>query len=146
MAKIIDDILGDAKRKGSELWSNVKSAGRKKLKATIDNINKSLPVIHEAGFILVRLDVEIAIVPRLFARFRQIEILSEEKQEEVLEKTKKNRLINIMLLGLFQAVSVRKEVNIDGMDLKEIELEIGLTPSAKLIFRNEDRVNIQSIE
>jgi hypothetical protein len=28
------------------------------------------------------------------------------------------------------------------MDLQEIELEIGLTPSAKLIFRREDRINL----
>jgi hypothetical protein len=32
------------------------------------------------------------------------------------------------------------KITIDNIDLKEIELEIGLTPSAKLIFRREERL------
>ena len=40
----------DAKKKGSEIWTNIKSFSRKKLKNTIDSLNDSLPVIEEAGF------------------------------------------------------------------------------------------------
>ena len=138
MAKGLDDLLGDAKKKGSEIWSNIKSTGKEKLKKGIQNLNDALPEIEEAGFVLIRLDVDIALLPRLFARFKQVRLISDEERETILTKTKKNKFLNIILLGLFKAVGIKNEVKIDNIDLKEIELEIGLTPSVKLIFRRED--------
>lgn len=142
MAKGLDDLLGDAKKKGSEIWSTIKSAGKEKLKSAIENLNDALPEIEEAGFILIRLDVDIALLPRLFTRFKQVRVISNVKRESILTKTKKNKFLNLILLGLFKAVDLKKEVKIDHMDLMEIELEIGLTPSAKLIFRRKDRINL----
>ena len=142
MTNGLDDLLGDAKKKGAEIWSNIKSTGREKLKSGIQNLNDSLPEIEKAGFVLIRLDVDIALLPRLFARFHQVNEISDEERETILATTKKNKFLHFILLGLFKAVEVRNEVQIDTIDLKEIELEIGLTPSAKLIFRREDRVNL----
>lgn len=142
MAKRLDDLLDGAKKKSSDIWSNVKGAGHKKFTDTINNLNAALPTIEEAGFKLVRLDVDIALIPRLFARFRQVNLINDEKRREIFDQTKDKKLLNLMLKGLFQAVSIRKDIDIDGMDLKEIELEIGLTPSVKLIFRNEERVTL----
>lgn len=85
----IDDLLGDAKKKGSEIWTNIKSAGKEKLKDGIQNLNDALPEIEAAGFILVRLDVDIALLPRLFARFKQIHEITSEERESILKKTKK---------------------------------------------------------
>ena len=138
MANGLDDLLGDAKKKGFEIWSNIKSAGKEKLKKGIQNLNDALPEIEEAGFVLIRLDVDIALLPRLFARFKQVRLISDEERETILTKTKKNKFLNFILLGLFKAVGIKNEVKIDNIDLKEIELEIGLTPSVKLIFRREE--------
>ena len=41
-----------------------------------------------------------------------------------------------------KAVDVNEHVKIDEMNLTEIELEIGLTPSAKLIFRKDSKINL----
>ena len=143
MANGLDDLLDDAKKKGSELWNNIKSTGKEKLKNGIQNLNDAQPEIEEAGFVLIRLDVDIALLPRLFARFKQVRSISDEERETILTKTKKNKFLNFILLGLFKAVDIKNEVKIDNMDIKEIELEIGLTPSAKLIFRREDdRINL----
>ncbi|NOU61387.1 hypothetical protein [Marinifilum caeruleilacunae] len=142
MANALDDLLGDAKKKGSEIWSSIKSTGKDKLKNAIENLNKAQPDIEEAGFVLVRLDVDIALLPRLFARFKQVRQISNEEKETILAKTKKNKFLNFILIGLFKAVEIRKEVSIDNMDLQEIELEIGLTPSAKIIFRREERLKL----
>jgi len=142
MAKIIDDILGDTKKKGSEIWTNIKSAGKDKLKSAIQNLNEALPDIEEAGFILVRMDVDIAILPRLFARFKQVKTISPEEKKDILSKTKKNKFINFILIGLFKAAEIKSEVQIDNMHLEEIELEIGLTPSAKIIFRRDERLSL----
>ena len=138
MAKIFDDILGDAKKKGSKIWGNLKSASRNKLKNTVESLNESLPIIEEAGFVLVRMDVDIALLPRVFARFKQVTELEENEKKALLERTKGQKFLHIILHGLFQGISVRREVQINGMDMQEIELEIGLTPSAKLIFRGQD--------
>jgi len=142
MGNGLDDLLGDAKKKGSEIWANVKSAGKDKLKSGIQNLNEALPDIEEAGFILVRLDVDIALLPRLFARFKQIRIISSEERESILQKTKKNKFLNFILIGLFKAADIKNEISIDNINLEEIELEIGLTPSAKLIFRREERLSL----
>lgn len=142
MANGLDDLLGDAKKKGSEIWTNIKSAGKDKLKTGIQNLNDALPEIEEAGFILVRLDVDIALLPRLFARFTQVKLISKEERESILKKTKKNKFLNFILMGLFKANDLKNDINIDNIDLKEIELEIGLTPSAKLIFRREERLSL----
>ena len=142
MANALDDLLGDAKKKGSEIWSNIKSSGKDKLKKGIQHLNDGLPEIEEAGFVLTRLDVDIALLPRLFARFKQVRMINDEEQESIIAKTKKNKFLNFILIGLFKAVDVKNDVDIDNMDLKEIELEIGLTPSVKLIFRREDRINL----
>ncbi|MCT4604480.1 MAG: hypothetical protein N4A59_16455 [Marinifilum sp.] len=142
MANGLDDLLDDAKKKGSEIWSNIKSSGKEKLKNGIQNLNDAQPDIEKAGFVLIRLDVDIALLPRLFARFKQVHQIDNKEREAILKKTKKNKFLNIILLGLFKAVEIRKEVEIDNMDLQEIELEIGLTPSAKLIFRREERLKL----
>lgn len=142
MVNGLDDLLGDAKKKGSEIWSNIKNTGKDKLKNGIRNLNDALPEIEKAGFILVRLDVDIALLPRLFARFKQEHLISDEERESILKKTKKNKFLNFILIGLFKAADIKNEVDIDSMDLQEIELEIGLTPSAKLIFRREERLSL----
>lgn len=140
----LDDLFGDAKQKGNQIWGNIKSAGRNKLKDTVKSLNDALPEIEEAGFTLVRLDVDIALLPRLFARFQQTHILQEDGRKAILEKTKDRRFLNLMLVGLFKAAEVRSTMDIDGLDLSEIELEIGLTPSAKLIFRNnQERIQLK---
>ena len=142
MANGLDDLLGDAKRKSSEIWSNIKNTGKDKLKNAVRNLNDALPEIEEAGFVLVRLDVDIALLPRLFARFRQEYTISDEERESILKKTKKNKFLNFILIGLFKASEIKNEISIDNIDLKEIELEIGLTPSAKIIFRREERLSL----
>jgi hypothetical protein len=142
MTQTLDDLLDDAKKKGAELWGSIKSSGKDKLKKIVQNLNDALPEIEAAGFELVRLDVDIALLPRIFTRFKQVRIISESAQESILAKTKKNKFLNFILLGLFNAARVKNEIKIDQMDLKEIELEIGLTPSAKLIFRREDRIKL----
>jgi len=142
MTTVLDDLLGDAKKKGSEIWSTIKSTGKDKLTSVIQNLNDVLPEIEEAGFVLVRLDVDISLLPRLFARFKEVQSISDDERKAILTKTKKNKFLNFILLGLFKAVDIRNDVQIDNMDLKEIELEIGLTPSARLIFRREERVNL----
>ncbi len=142
MTNGLDDLLGDVKKKGSEIWTNIKSSSKKKLKKVIQNLNDALPEIEEAGFVLIRLDVDISLLPRLFTRFKQVHLISDEERESILTKTKKNKFLKFILIGLFKAVDIKNEVQIDNMDLKEIELEIGLTPSAKLIFRREDKINL----
>ena len=101
MANGFDDFLGDAKKKGAEIWSNIKGAGKDKLKNGIQNLNDALPEIEEAGFILVRLDVDIALLPRLFARFKQVHLISTEERKSILLKTKKNKFLNFILIGYF---------------------------------------------
>ena len=142
MGNGLDDLLGDAMKKGSEIWTNIKSAGKDKLKNGIQNLNDALPEIEEAGFILVRLDVDIALLPRLFARFKQEHLISDEERKSILAKTKKNKFLNFILIGLFKAADIKNEISIDNINLEEIELEIGLTPSAKLIFRREERLSL----
>lgn len=138
----LDDILGDAKKKSSEIWGSVKTASKDKLKSGIQNLNDALPDLEAAGFVLIRMDVDVSLLPRIFARFNQVREISEEEKEAILAKTKPNKFLHYMLVGLFKAVEIRKEVQIDNMDLREIELEIGLTPSAKLIFRRENRTTL----
>lgn len=142
MAKGIEDLFNDAKKKGSEVWANIKSAGKDKLKDTFRKLNEALPEIEEAGFVLIRLDLDIALLPRLFARFKQVHVISDKEREAILIKTKKHKFVNVILLGMFKAAEIKTQFHIDKMDLKEIELEIGLTPSVKLIFRREDRINL----
>ena len=142
MAKGLEDILGDAKKKGSELWSSLKNTSKDKLKEGIEKLNKALPDIEEAGFELTRLDVDIALLPRLFTRFHQVRVISPEEREAILAKTKDDKFLNFMLIGLFKAIDIRNEVEIDNLGLKEIELEIGLTPSVKLIFRRDKQINL----
>lgn len=143
MPNSLEDLLEDAKKKGSEIWTNIKSAGKDQLTKAIKNLNDALPEIEAAGFELVRLDLDIALLPRMFARFDQIREISDDEKEAILQKTKKNKFLNFILIGLFKAVEIRKEVEIDNLNLKEIELEIGLTPSAKLIFRREDKLKLK---
>lgn len=142
MKNVLDDLLDNTKKKSSELWSNIKNSGKDKLKLGIQKLNDALPDIEEAGFVLVRLDVDIALLPRLFARFKQVKQISNEEKEAILAKTKKNKFLNFILMGLFKAVEIKGEVKIDSMNLEEIELEIGLTPSAKIIFRREERLKL----
>ncbi len=138
----LDNLYDEAKKKSVALWDSLKNSGKEKFKETLQNLNEALPDVEAAGFELVRLDVDIALIPRMFARFRQVREISTEAKKEILEQTKKRKLLNLILMGLFKAVEIRSSVKIDHMDLKEIELEIGLTPSVKLIFRREQTINL----
>ena len=81
MPNVLDDLLGDAKKKSSEIWSSIKSASKDKLTKVIQKLNDALPDIEDAGFVLVRLDVDIALLPRVFARFKQVKTISKKKQK-----------------------------------------------------------------
>lgn len=130
------EYAGKAKEKGKKVVDNVKDGAASKLEKTIADLNESLPIIEEAGYIMNKLDVDISLLPRLFAHFYQVKTVSEEKQTELLERVEGRKLITMLLKALFKASTLREKIKIKDMEYQEVAVEIGLTPSAKLVFRN----------
>ncbi len=128
------------------LWSKltekasgaVKEAPRYLVKKAIDETEGLLetlnqdyaPVLHEAGFDISQVRINLGVPPGLAFRVRRFETASESRQAELLERHRDDETLSAILQALF----AMGRFDAEGFELHEIMVHSELPPRVVLIL------------
>lgn len=124
-----------AKNMAAEKSGALKNIGSDKIKEIIDELNKALPYIEQAGYVLDDLEIALGIPPKLVTHFDKQKDLSESEKNRLLDQIKETKLTHMLVSSLFKADELQKGVKVGALKFQEIEIEIGLIPAVILHFR-----------
>ncbi len=127
-------LMNDAEAEKLDEASNQKTD---KLKAVFEEVANASGLIKEAGYELDEIELELSLPPKVISHYVFLETISEEKKEELLERTKDNKMIRLVLKSLFKASSLQSTMKIGKYKMFEVEIEIGMIPAVKLKFNKK---------
>jgi hypothetical protein len=130
LADKTDELVEQAAAKVEEL----KDAGSAKLLETLDDFNNSLPILREAGFSLMAIELGMGIPPSLVAEFHPSQEASTANVERLLAQHADKKLTVVLIKALHNAWQVQSKIAIGGLTPTEILVEVGLIPSVKVKF------------
>lgn len=111
-----------------------------KLKSVIMSLNQAEPIFKDAGYIMQQLDVEFGNTPKLTPRFKQLEIVDEDKQDTLLADLADQQLIKFILISLFKSGRMNSLFENSDLYFYGMEIDISSEPSVRTIFRRKDPV------
>lgn len=152
MAKRLPDIFEDMRlallgRKKDHNWgesakdtyqasvAGIKGVSSDTLEKTTQNLNDALPFIERAGFETTEIEVGLGLSPRVIAHLHVREILTQDEQQDLIEETKKRKIINTILISLFKAAATHKKMRFPNYSFTHMELELSIMPTVSLKFR-----------
>jgi hypothetical protein len=130
LANKTDELVEQAAAKVEEL----KDAGSAKLLETLDDFNNSLPILREAGFSLVAIELGMGIPPTMTAEFHPSQEASSANVERLLTQHADKKLTVVLIKALHNAWQVQSKLAIGGLTPTEILVEVGLIPSVIVKF------------
>jgi len=111
-----------------------------KIKSVIISLNQAEPIFKDAGFVMQQLDVEFGNTPKLTPSFKQLEVISEDKQDEFLAELVDQQLIKFILISLFKSSRMKSLFEGSELYFYGMEIDISAEPSVRTIFRRKDAV------
>lgn len=123
---IVDDSLN--------LLSSLKNSSIDKVKGFVDEFNKALPVIEEAGFKLRTVEIRLGIPPKLVPHFDQITELSAAEKETLMLSIKDKRYTRMLLSTLFKSSEMQQGLQIGDLPAGVIQIELTAVPNIILVY------------
>ena len=139
----IDDLFEIAK-KGAKSAKNIasgtydalKGVSEEKVLEIVENFNKILPILEDAGFVFIQFDVEFGIPLGVVTHFKFDElIINKENIERLIEKNKEVKMASTLLNSLYQTYLYQSKIKITKKKFKRAEIGLGLPPSVKIVFK-----------
>lgn len=121
----------------AEKLSELKDFGSEKLQALIASFQQALPAIQMAGYELTEFEVELGVTPKLIPHFKHAPRQAEDV-ERARELVRENKLGALILGGLLKAGEVHRQINVAGFHFSHIEIELGVIPSVRLQYKNDE--------
>jgi hypothetical protein len=121
---------GEVKDQVAQKANEVRDAGTARVGEMLDEFNAALPVIREAGYGLVKVEIQLGLPPKFVATFGAPVDATEERTAALLEKHGENK-IAVMVL---KALEVQTRFKIAGLKPSGLEIELGLTPHVTVRF------------
>ncbi len=130
--------MGDLCHKSEETLTEKRKAvtdrAHQVLVRTVDDFHKCLPHFEQAGFSLVRFDVEIGLTPKLLPRFMINHVASPAEQKEILAKVRRNRLAATIMKALFKAAHLHDVMRVGQLQFMGLEVGVSAVPTVRMIF------------
>ena len=123
---IVDDSLN--------LLSSLKNSSIDKVKGFVDEFNKALPVIEEAGYKLRTVEIRLGIPPKLIPHFDQITELSAAEKETLMLSIKDKRYTRMLLSTLFKSSEMQQGLQIGNLPAGVIQIELTAVPNIILVY------------
>jgi hypothetical protein len=119
----------------SEQAAKLRDASANKALEAIDAFNAALPLVHEAGYDLGEVSVELGIPPKVVASFTVSHEVSAEQFERLIEAHAERKFAILLLNALREAWKLQSRIKIIGMTPRGMSVELGFTPSVTIKFR-----------
>ena len=101
----------------------------------VNDINAALPILNDNGYRMNEFEVELGLIPSFKPHFSVSEELTEEKQAEILETLKDNKIASLLVKSLAQAGKLQKTIKIGNLNFAEVEIEASVPPKVTLKFQ-----------
>jgi hypothetical protein len=123
-------VAGDLASKAGDL----KDIGVEKIKATVEELNTTLPYVREVGYSVTRVGIELALAPKIVVSLYKVFDVEAERFDAVLKELAQYKVFCTVLGALRQVNNLQAKIQFQGRCLKEVEIELGLPPSVKMVF------------
>jgi hypothetical protein len=121
----------------NEKINHLSVVGGEKIQEMVTSFQQALPTIKSAGYELTEFEIELGVTPKLIPHFRYSP-RSDEAVEGAREALRENKLGSLILGALLRAGAAHKQIKVAGFAFSHIEIELGLIPSVRLQYKNED--------
>jgi hypothetical protein len=109
--------------------NEVQSASVEKITSSmLDDLEKAMPLIEEAGYTMDSVEAELSLPPELKTVFKREKVVEPEKQDRIVAALDNNRIGQLVLKLLIQTFSFDKKVSVKDMDLESIHIVISFPP------------------
>ncbi len=128
------DKFKAAKEKIADGMEVLKERSIEKLQEQINDLSEAMPLVEEAGWRVIKLDVSLAPAPKLVPHFQQQEPLDQDKVDRVIAEHPDKKLLKPLLMALSKSSQIREAVNFKDLEFQAVAIEAGIPPGIKLIF------------
>jgi hypothetical protein len=111
---------------------------QQKANETMNDANKLLALLQDAGYQVEEFEVEVKAIPKLTIGVKATTAVSDTKLEAIIKANKENDVIVMVLTALEQANRFRSRVDLKTIELKSLKIEIEGTPSVKLQWKEKE--------
>lgn len=120
-----------------EMGGAVLDKVQQKANETMNDANKLLALLQEAGYQIEEFEVEIKAIPKIIISVKATAAASDSKLDAIIKANKENDVIVMVLTALGQANKLREKVNLNTIELKSAKIEIEGTPSVSLQWKEK---------
>src|SRR5438128_3691988 len=125
--------FGTLKEMGGAVLDKV----QQKANDTMNDANKLLALLEEAGYEIEEFEVAIKAIPKLTISVKATAAASDSKLDAIIKANKENDVIVMVLTALGEANKLREKVNLNTIELKSAKIEIEGTPSVSLQWKEK---------
>ncbi len=126
-----EDMIGEEQ---GEIIKEFKDGGVNKVKSVLENMNNSTAVFLRTGYELKNVTVTLGLPPVITASFHYNNKISDDERAQILESTKDQRIINILVSCLLKADDFYEMVKMGDYKLGTVTISLGLAPSVSISF------------
>jgi hypothetical protein len=104
---------------------------------TLNDANKLLSLLQDAGYQIEEFEVEIKAMPKITIALKASAAVSDSKLDAILKANRENDVIVMVLTALGQANKLRGKVSLNTIEWKGAKIEIEGTPSVTLQWKEQ---------
>lgn len=128
---ISENITGLLKK---EVIDNLKDYGLEKINDAWSQIESSTELFARTGYSITAINIHVALPPTISISLDQVENISDEEEEKLLEENKDKTFVYAILVALFKANAIQKSINSVQYKFNGLSIGLGLTPSMEMKF------------
>ena len=138
-AASIKEKIGDFKdsfwdEEKEEIIKQFADSGKGKITEMVESINRSSELFNKAGYSLNQIEITLGLPPDLVLEFSKKESISDEEENQLIEETKDNKIVSLIIKSLFKANDFANSLKIGDRKLKSVEITFGITPGISVIM------------
>ena len=108
-----------------------------KASETMNDANRLLALLQEAGYKVTEFEVELKAVPKMTISLTTDAMVSDSKLESIIQANKENDVIALVFNALAQANKLRSKVSLNTIELKSAKIALEAVPSVSLQWKEK---------
>lgn len=131
ITELKDDIWNEEQ---ASIIQEFKDGGTAKVKSVLENMNNSGLLFLKSGYELQTVSVNLGLPPVIIASFHYNNKITDEERAALLEDTKDQKIIQLIIKCLLKAEDFYDLVSVGNYGLGSVNITLGLTPGITINF------------
>jgi arsenate reductase-like glutaredoxin family protein len=108
------------------------------LSEALQEIKSSMAVFLEAGYEVGGLDIEMSPSQRLVARLTRLKVVGSSTMKSLIAANQHQPAVHAILNALLQANQLAEEVDLTGLEFRDVLVTVGPMPSVRACWKSDD--------